>query len=1075
MFKFNKMEHCRYLMLLIQLFFLFLPCESIAQQQRVVMGQVVDSRDGQPLIGASIGLAGGQHLALSDSDGRFKISCEADAILEITFMGYQKNQVKLKEHHESEIEILMQHELSEIQEVIVSTGYQRLPKERATGSFEQISNEMFNRSTSTDVLQRLKDITPGLIFNEGKGAFENDISIRGLGTLFSNTQPLFVVDGFPYEGDVNNINPNDVEAITILKDAAAASIWGAKAGNGVIVITTKQSTFESVPTVSFNSNFTVGEIPNLFYQPKMSTEDFIRNEQWLFENGKYTSLENSRNNSPLTPHIELLIAERNGIVSTSEKEAVISSWMFNDIRKELMKHLYRKSLNQQYSLGLKGGVKNQNYYLSLGYDHNSSSLNRNDYQRITVKADHRLYLPQNKLEVSSNLYFTNSLDEFNNGGHASIGMKTGNFSTLYPYARLADDYGNAVAITHNYRDGFVKSTMESGFLDWLYRPLDEIDLSNNKTKLIDYRLGARVCYNLLDDLSIEALYQNNGALSRNRNLRSEETYYTRDLINQITKINPDGSLLRPIPVGGILDMGNNYTSSHSARLQVNYNKRIQEDQELVVLAGSELRDMVIQHEQNRLYGYNDELGTSTNVDFAGQYEQFYYPGTRRTIPNNVVHAELTDRYISYYMNTSYTYKGNYTFSGSGRIDMSNLFGVKANQRAVPLWSAGFSWLISGEKGYRVKALPYLKLRATYGYNGNVNKSVSAYTTARMAGMGSFTRLPYAQIENPPNKMLRWERLKIINLGLDFRFNGDAITGSVEYFTKNGSDLIGETPMAPSSGVMNFTGNVASTKGRGFDVNLNSINLRGSVRWTTNFLASHIYEIVSDYKTTSSVSLYLSNGDGVGKYPLRGKPLYAVYSYQWAGLDPETGNPRAYINGEATDDYKAIIAGTRVDNLHYNGPARPTYFGALRNTFGWKDFSLSFNISFRLGYFFRQPTLNYNSILDGEWGHGDYADRWQKKGDENSTQIPSMPSMKNADRDRINALSSHLVHSGNHIRMQDIRLDYKIRSNGKLKNLNIYCYVNNLGLLWKAADSWMDPGYWSYPQPRSISLGASLSL
>lgn len=1079
MFKFNKMEHCRYLMLLIQLFFLFLPCESIAQQQRVVMGQVVDSRDGQPLIGASVSLAGGQHLALSDSDGRFKISCEADAILEITFMGYQKNQVKLKEHHESEIEILMEPELSEIQEVFVSTGYQRLPKERATGSFEQVSNELLNRSVSTGILQRLEDVTPGLVFNRGKGSIVNDISIRGRGTILSNARPLIVVDNFPYEGDIDNINPNDVETITVLKDAAAASIWGAKAGNGVIVITTKRGAFNESPKVSFNTNVTVGDKPDLFYQPMMSTSDFIENEKRLFENGRYKNLESSINNQPISPVVELLIAERDGIISEAEKESAIASLMSKDVRNDFAQYLYRKSINQQYGINLQGGTKDQRYYVALGYDNNKSTLVRNGYQRLTLKADHAFSLLKNRLDISSGIYFTNSINDQNNAGHASIGMKTGNAATLYPYAELMDEAGNAAHITQNYRERFVQAAMHQGFLDWQYRPLEELNLADNRSKLTDYRLNARIKYKVLDGLDVEALYQYNGATDRNRNLRNEELFYTRDLINQITEVLPDGTLLRPIPVGGILDINNKYTSAHSGRVQANYSKEIGRGHDLTALIGSELRDVAVQREHNRLYGYNDELATSKHVDYVGQYNVNYFPGLKRAIPNNNGQGSLTDRYVSYFANSSYSYKGKYILSGSGRIDMSNLFGVKANQRAIPLWSAGFSWLLSEENGYHIKALPYLKLRATYGFNGNMNKSVSAYTTARMAGIGYQTRLPYAQIVNPPNAMLQWERLKIVNFGIDFATKSQRVNGSLEYFIKNGYDLIGTIPMSPSSGVSTFTGNTASTKGRGFDLNLISNNLRGTFDWNTAFLFSHVHEIVSDYGTQASASIYLRNGDGIGTYPLKGKPLYAVYSYLWAGLNPENGNPMAYLNGVASDDYNAIVSATNPDNLNYNGPARPTYFGAIRNTFGWKDLSLSFNISFRLGYFFRQESLHYGTVLNGEWGHGDFSQRWQKPGDEKITQVPSKPGSLNTNRDNIYVLSSHLVQRGDHIRLQDIRLDYSLkkwpRAAKDIKRLNLYCYANNIGLLWKVTDTWADPDFRTYPPLRSISLGLSLSL
>jgi len=290
---------------LIYILFVLQACPLASVAQRVLTGCVLDSASRTPLAGASVRLksSGGQ----TGPDGIFHIRVAADTgTLLITYTGYRPLFTRFTDLGSQNY--YLSPLTSNLKELVVSTGYQQLPADRATGSFSTVDNTLLNRRVSTDVLSRLEDVTPGLIFNRNVPGRVNDISIRGQATLFSNAQPLIVLDNFPYDGDLNNINPNDVENITVLKDAAAASIWGSRAGNGVIVITTKKGHYNRPVHVSFNSNVTVGAKPNLFYATKMSTSDFIDVEQVLFSRGFYNNSANSPNHTALTPVVDLLLA-----------------------------------------------------------------------------------------------------------------------------------------------------------------------------------------------------------------------------------------------------------------------------------------------------------------------------------------------------------------------------------------------------------------------------------------------------------------------------------------------------------------------------------------------------------------------------------------------------------------------------------------------------------------------------------------------------------------------------------------------------------------------------------------------
>ena len=1045
--------------------------------EETISGTVLAYLSKEPLTGVNIIIKGTVYGTTSDIEGNFALTASPDDTLVFSFIGYEVREVPLEGRTEINIELM--EDIGMLGELeIVSTGYQQLPRERATGSFVQLDKEVINRSVSTNIIDRMEGVTSGLIFNRN-GPVGDELSIRGRSTLFANSQPMIVVDNFPYDGDISNINPNDVESITILKDAAAASIWGARAGNGVIVITTKKGAYNQAPAVSFNANVTVEERPDPFYQPQMSVDDFIDVEQMLFENGYYASTESSPANQPLSPVVELLIAQRDGEISGEEANAKIQALSQQDIRHDYEEHLYRRSINQQYAIDVRGGANHHRYLASMGYDRNLENLTGNQFERITLHARNTFSLLDDKLEFTAGVYYAQNKDKNNGINPGSLRMASG--SPMYPYGRLVGDNGNSMSIIHDYRESFVRDAEQAGLLDWRYRPLEEIKLSDNTTRNTDIRLNGQLSYTILPGLKAEVLYQYWSNKGETRNHRPLESYFTRDLINTFTQVDAEGNLTQAIPEGGILDLSNRESSSYNLRGQLRYEGSLGEDHRISALAGYEVRDLNTETTDHRYYGYDDELAISSYVDYAGFYSRYNYPLYSNQIPYMDYLSSLTDRFVSYYANAAYTYDNRYTVSLSGRKDMSNLFGVDANQRGVPLWSAGLSWNLSEEAFYGLGALPYLRLRATYGFNGNIDKTVSAYTTARIAGTSFRTGLPYARITNPPNPNLRWEQVKILNLGLDFELKEGILGGSVEYYSKEGIDLIGDTPFPPSTGITEFKGNTANTRGEGVDVVLNSLNIKRSFQWRTNFLFSFIKEKVTDYKSEESVNNYLTFGSGnLGMaVPFEGRPLFALYSYDWAGLDPATGDPQGYLEGAVSKEYKEIIDATTPEMLVYHGPARPTSFGAFRNTFSWKGFSLSVNISYRMGYYFRRNSIRYASVLTAQGGHSDYGLRWRQPGDEALTQVPSMSESPDVNRDNLYTYSEILVEKGDHVRLQDITLSYTLSKEKfpalPFASMELYGYAGNLGIIWKASDAVQDPDYQTMPSLKRMSLGLRVNF
>lgn len=1059
------------------LLFLLLPYLLYAQSE--ITGKVVAASDNGPIAGAAVKIKNATAGTVTLADGSFRLPVNGKATLQITHIGYVTQEIDIKVPIDHILLITMQAEQNLIREVQISTGYQTLPKDRATGSFVQVDNQLLNRSVSTDILSRLADVVPGLTFNKigTKVNEQSSISIRGQSTLFAKSSPLIVVDNYPFEGDVSHINPNDVESITVLKDAAAASIWGTRAGNGVIVITTRKGKFDQPIKVVFNSNVTVAARPDLFYTPVMSTADFIDRERALFAQGYYRSQENSAAKVALTPVVELLIAARDGRLTQAEADRQIGLLKTIDSRHQISRYLFQPAINQQYNINLSGGSAIQRFYIGAGYDQNRSSAKGNNYRRISLDANNTYSLLNKRLTIGTAIFAT-----FNQTLQNAVPMTALNYAPgkpLYPYAQLADDNGNALALPHTYRQSFTEAASAKGLLDWTYRPLEEIAASDQSTQTDNYRFNFDTKYQIIPGFTANVLYQYDRTTNAYRNQQSTDTWYTRDQINRLTIVNTDGSLTRPIPVGGILDLRNGLTNSHTARAQLNYETNWGPDHQLVMIGGGEVRDQHTRGNTVRYYGYDAEHAASQPVDYINAFGTYLSPTSKSTrIQNFDGHSDLSDRFVSYYSNAAYTFHQRITLSASARLDQSNLFGVSANQKGVPLYSAGLSWKIADEGFYKLAWLPSLTLRLTHGTSGNIDKSLSAFTTASFfSSAGSFLGVPYAVIQNPPNPQLRWERVSTTNLGIDFSSRNDRVSGSVDLYLKKGNDLIGDAPLATQTGLTQFRGNTAATTTRGIDVMINSNNLKGQFGWQTTLLLSVINEKVTQYQlpSTGVARDYLNTT--YSTFPTIGRPLYAIYSYPWAGLDPKTGDPQGYLNGKVSKDYAAIINSAKPEDIVFHGSARPTGYGALRNTFSYQQLSVSFNIAYRLGYYTRRSSILYNTVLSGSGGHGDYAKRWQQPGDETRTSVPSLPAAVNNNRDNFYTYSSALVQRADNIRLQDINMSYNL-SKQQLRgwpfsSLNFYLYANNLGILWKAAKNDLDPDAVNgdlLPPQRTIAFG-----
>jgi len=1047
-----------------------------AYSQQALKGRIL-SGTGEPLPAVSISVKEIKSRTLSDDQGNFTLeNVRAGHTISITSIGYDPIVRTVGESDFSGLlTIKLKRSSFQLEEVSINTGYQQLPRERSTGSFTHVSKDLFSQQLGTDILTRLSAVTAGITTDRGTTG-TGRIMVRGLSSIRGPKDPLIVVDNFPYSGDLQNLNPNDVESITVLKDAAAASIWGARAGNGVIVITMQKGKFNQPVSVNFNSSVRMGLKPDLDYIKQMSASDFIGVEELLYSKNYYRSQINSSARPVLSPVIELLSARDNGSVSRDEAERQLQALKGVNVRDEFSRYLYRTSYNQQYSLSLNGGSEKFGWISSFGYDNNISNLDAL-YQRKNLRLNGSYKLTKN-LNISTKVLYTQSKGRSGRPGYGDIAPKGS--GGLYPYARFADDLGQPVALPMLYRQSYILNTGEGKLLDWQYYPLEDYKHSFNRNNINDVLINIGLNYRLMAGLNLDLKYQLESQHTKTETLYDEDSFYARNTINLYTVLDGSGTIKHNVPPGGIQDYSHQNLLSDNIRAQIAY--AVQSgNSDLSVIAGGEVREAVTEGSQDRMYGFDSHNYTFGNVDYNTRFPTSIN-GSLAYIQNNRDITRRNNRFVSVFANGAYTFARKYTLSLSGRRDASNLFGLRTNDQWNPFWSAGAAWILSGEEFYHLTALPHLKIRLSYGSSGNIDPSMVAVTTlAYLSEPSPYTNLRYSRFSNYYNPELRWETSKMLNAGVDFSFRDNMLSGSIEYYRKNGTNLFGTAPLDYTAGTgATIVKNVASMTGKGIDIQLKSQNLSGKTGWTTTLNLNHYKDEIKDYYLSSyQASRFISTDATFPITEMKGYPVYSVLAYRWGGLDPENGDPIGYVNGEKSKAYSTITGSdTKVTDLKFFGSAVPTTFGSLINSFSYRNIRLDFSISYKLGYYMRRSSINYSSLFSNWQGHSDYEKRWQQPGDEQWTNVPSLIYPTTTARNSFYSGSEVLVEKADHIRLQYINLDWNISSKqsvrSALKTLHLYLNADNIGILWRENKQGIDPDY-NYgtnplPPARIYSIG-----
>lgn len=1020
---------------------------------------IVDDH-GAPVAGATIYIEGRENETSNSRGEVYLKNVFANAKIKITAVNIESLEMYLEGKTNQEIQVKRStHTLNGIS-VLGSTGYQIIHRKHSSTGFFVISNTAFNQQSTNKISERIKGISLGVSPTVNKVSGVNmpklfSVSLRT--TILAMSDPLIVVDNLPFFENIDDLNPDDIWSISIHKDASATAQWGSKSGNGVIVITTKSGKYGQPREFAINSSLTIGQEPDVFYYPIMDPNDKLALTQYLFKSGYYNDFETSPIPLALPTAVEKLILNRDGKLSGADLEAQLEALKY-DKREDLRRYVYRKNIEKHFSARVSGGTADHSYYLSIGYDKNEPVIQGSWTTKKSLFLNHS-YHYKNWLEISSAVLY------LENQSHNNEGV---------PESRepMANANGDPVSQPRDWRQAYIDTAGKKYLLDWNFRPLQDFRLRNITRKDVNLLLRTSWKVQLLNGLHFNVLYQYQKIDGERQDVKNAESYYVRDLINGYSQRIANG-IYRPIPVGNILDQVNTHKVVNNLRTQLLGQRKFGTRHAMKIQTGIEKIRITTNVNPILIYGYQPNLpNAQSNLNYTSHFTQYANPLSSPLIPTAAPSSYAEANYLSYFAIGNYDYNTRVNFSASARMDKTELFPEIVSSKFITLFSSGIGWNISAEPFYKVDWLPYLKLRLNYGANGN-----APLTTIVTPINQSVTRITGNALSGLPRP--GWERVNTLSAGFDIGTRNNNIEACVDFYQKRAKDLVGLRQLRPGAPDSLVADNMGEMNGYGVDVVFSSINIRRKFKWTTKLLFSYVADKITRYSDTAMPGWKICEQHYQGI--VVGKPLYGVFSYRYAGLEKETGDPQGYLDDHISKKYSDILKRPAARELRYHGRSTPAVFGNLINQFSLGAFSMAVVVSYKLGYYFRRASVNYSQLLSGlPDGSADYKDRWQKMGDELKTNIPSLVLDPQPGRDEFYSYNETLVEKGDHIRLQAINtsVDLPVKSLNKyyLQSCNLYLNVTNLGIMWRANNYGIDPDNLTYfPEPRSVCIGVKMNF
>ncbi len=1057
-----------------------------------IKGRVVNEK-GEPVAGITVAVKGTKNATATNNNGEFSLT-GIDINATLVFTGVNVETYELKVGGKTDlgsVGLKTRTTTGETVSVVASTGYQTISRERATGSYDVVGPDVLSKRPVSNLSTALQGVVAGM---QAKENADGSVSflIRGTSSLYGETRPLVVVDGFPVADiDFSTINPNDVLSVTVLKDAAAASIWGARAANGVIVITTKKPKLGklSIDVNAFTRISSYTDLDQVLTQA--NSVDHVNYEKlgWdrnlgIFYNGSFGHI-----GASLTLAQEYMQKRKVGAITDAQLTAGLDSLKNISNKGQLKDHLLQRAILSQFNVTLSGSTDRTKTYASLMFEKNKGGFVKNGYERFMFNFN-------NQYQAAKFLTFTiGTVLQYRK--QETSGATIDEIQGLSPYETLLNPDGKySVNLrSYNRQQLALLPLNKFPYSDWTYNLLREVRGRKFSNEDLNARVQAGINIKIVKGLEFDSKFQYERRKIEYESYSSEETFAARDLVN--TWIDYDNITqmvgTQYLPRGGVLKTNNINMESYVLRNQLNYAGSFAKEVTVNAIVGTEVSSYETKTKENPwAYGYDPEKNQSSVPPYGygsaaspiGMFRGFtddlasWYGNN--AAGGNTVFGWSKDKYVSFYGNSAFAYKGKYVLSASVRSDASNYITKDAKLRWSPLWSVGAMWNLKRENFIQpVKFIDDLRLRLTYGKNGNAEKSTSTEALVNMSTSISTVTGTITATSTPGNPFLRWEKTATTNLGIDFVLFKNKLVGKIDLYNKLGTDITGIVALPAATGVTSQKFNSAKIINKGIELELGTtINVTKAVSYNTALTYAYNYNRVKD--------LYFPNLFAFQFFEpfvfVEGRPTGAVYSFTYRGMingTPNVEGPNKTL--VSMNDLAVYNGGLGLTFLNYEGT------GTAPHTLGWlsninvHDFYFSALFIGKFGAVYRNLPFNYQTSVGFS---KTFVNRFVADVFVGDTTVPGFPlpnNTRNFRWDRYAPTLNTLIESASFIECKEISLGYnlpeKLISKAGMSNMKVYVQARNLGLVWKENDKGYHPE-WLPGTNRPVStfiLGANIQF
>jgi len=1006
-----------------------------------ITGKVSSALDGGPLVGVTVKVKGTQKGTITNVDGAFTINVPDMAILQFTYIGYTT--LELNTATQKDWNISLEIENKQLDEVVIAFGTSE--KREITSSVSQISSKDIEQRPISNLNSALAGAMPGVQTNAGSGQPGEgpDIRIRGFGSITNANGPLYVVDGAPYEGVISNINPDDVESISVLKDASASALYGARAANGVILISTKKGkSNRNNFQLKLQNGVTSRALPNyekvnaFEYYPLM-WESYRNTAENNGSTHDQANLDASANIKDALGYNPFNVAN-NAIVGTDGSIDPDAKLIYaNDL--SWKNALERTGIRQDYNMSLSGGAAKSDYYVSLGMIDDMGFAKGSDFTRINgrvrVNAQPKTWLKAG-LNVSGNTTKTNQANESSgiNENPFYIDLAMGPIYPVYQHDPITGEF------------------MLDANGNKIYDSSDQRKIFGGRNVVAETEYNV----NQIQRNSLSTVANTEITFLKNLKFSLSSNYTINNYRNEVF----DNRL-----VGDAIGSGRT-TRTNTISKYWNFNQLLN----YMVATKKHTFKVLLGHE-NYLYNYDYLSGSrrGMTVDGTTVLDNF----TTTTGLTSYDRDYKTEGYLS---RLEYNYDGKYVVNGSLRRDGSSKF--SPDNRWGNFWSTGGAWNIDREEFFKVKWIDLLKLRGSYGVVGSDNLSgYFLYQSLYTLGYNNGTEAGML-LSSIPSNNLKWESTNSADIALELDMF-DRISTTIEVFRRESKNLLFDLPLPLTSGLLSQNVNLGGMRNEGIELQLGIEAIKKkAIKWNVDInltkLKNEITELPSEYE---------GRINGTKRYAV-GESMYQFYLRDWYGVDPDNGSDLYYAADKLTPTSRVIkgtdtLTTSTTNSLYrYQGTAIPDVYGSIKNTLSYKRFSFDFTFMFQIGG--KTFDNDYKNLMyRGNYGraiHVDALNRWQKPGD--ITDVAKrVESTTQYDSDRYLIDASYL-----NLRSASLNYTLSKKSLNKLKIQNAKMYLSAENLFITSKRKGLDPtqtytgsASYTYAPTRIVNLGINLTL